>query len=330
MSKPQHVQRSAQVTTEMAGLRLDQAAVRLFDGFSRAELTRWIKSGELQVDGEIAQPKRRLRGDERLELSGQARQLPDWQTAQALDLTCLFEDEDLLVINKPAGLVVHPGAGQVDGTLLNGLLHRRPELRQLPRAGIVHRLDKDTSGLLVVAASARAHARLTADLKEHLVERTYAAVVEGALTGGMDIEQPIGRHPTVRTRQAVRRDGKYALTHVRLLERFYGHTFVQAQLETGRTHQIRVHLAGVGHPLVGDIRYGAKRRLPAGCTPALAQCLQQFPRQALHARELAFTHPGTGAFVSFEAPLPTDLEAVLAALREHKATMDAAGTRTSH
>ena len=146
----------------------------------------------------------------------------------------------------------------------------------------------------------------------------------------MDIEQPIGRHPTVRTRQAVRRDGKYALTHVRLLERFYGHTFVQAQLETGRTHQIRVHLAGVGHPLVGDIRYGAKRRLPAGCTPALAQCLQQFPRQALHARELAFTHPGTGAFVSFEAPLPTDLEAVLAALREHKATMDAAGTRTPH
>lgn len=322
MSEPQRVIRSAQVSAEFAGLRLDQAAVRLFEGFSRAELTRWIKAGELRVDGETAQPKRRLLGDERLELSGETRQLPDWQTPQALELNCLYEDEDLLVINKPAGLVVHPGAGQADGTLLNGLLHHRPELRHLPRAGIVHRLDKDTSGLLVVAASAQAHNRLTNDLKDHQVERTYTAVIEGALTGGMDIEQPIGRHPTVRTRQAVRGDGKYALTHVRLIERFLAHTVVRAQLETGRTHQIRVHLAGVGHPLVGDTRYGAKRLLPTGCTDALAQCLQQFPRQALHARELAFRHPRTGATERFEAALPADMEALISQLAAHKAIVD--------
>ena len=321
----QRIQRTAKVTAELAGLRLDQAAVQLFDGFSRAEISRWIKSGELLVDGVPAQPKRRLLGDELLELSGQARQLPDWQTPQALPLECLFEDADLLVINKPAGLVVHPGAGQSDGTLLNGLLHRRPDLRALPRAGIVHRLDKDTSGLLVVAASAAAHTALTADLKAHAVRRVYSAVVEGALTGGMDIEAPIGRHPTVRTRQAVREDGKYALTHVRLVERFHAHTLVRAQLATGRTHQIRVHLADAGHPLVGDTRYGAKRLLPAGCTPDLAHCLQQYPRQALHARVLAFAHPRTGEALRFEADLPADMVELIAQLQTHNSA--AAGSR---
>lgn len=321
MAGQDRINRSAKVTADLAGARLDQAAVQLFDGFSRAELSRWIKSGELLVDGQTAQPKRRLLGDELLQLAGETRQLPDWQTPEDIPLDCLFEDDHVIVINKPAGLVVHPGAGQPDGTLLNGLLHRRPEQRSLPRAGIVHRLDKDTSGLLVVATSPTAHAALTADLKSHSVERVYTAVLEGTLTGGMDIEQPIGRHPTVRTRQAVRPDGKYALTHVRLGERYVAHTLVRAQLETGRTHQIRVHLAGVGSPLVGDTRYGAKRLLPAGCTQELAHCLQQFPRQALHARELAFKHPISGEQMRFEAQLPADMAELIELLRAHTKSM---------
>jgi 23S rRNA pseudouridine1911/1915/1917 synthase len=233
---------------------------------------------------------------------------------EALPLEVLFKDRQLLIINKPAGLVVHPGAGNPSHTLQNALLALDPRLAHVPRAGIVHRLDKDTSGLLVVARTPEAHTALVAQLAARTVGREYLAVCTGVMTAGGTIDQPIGRHKSARTRMSVRADGRAAVTHYRVVQRWRAHTLVRVTLETGRTHQIRVHLAHQGFPVVGDPVYGGRRRLPAGCTPALAAQLAAFPRQALHAARLTLTHPKSQREMSWEAPLPADMHELLAAL----------------
>lgn len=307
---------------EFAGERADKVAAILFDEFSRALLTRWMSEGALTVDGLVVKPKTKLIGGERLALDAQAGPVEDWASAQPIEFSVLYEDEDLLVIDKPAGLVVHPGAGNPDGTLVNGLLAHRPALAGLPRAGIVHRLDKETSGLLVVAASLQAHTQLVRDLQARAIERRYLAVSEGRMVAGRDIDAPIGRDPRSRVRQAVREDGKPALTRVRVQERFRVHTLIEAQLATGRTHQIRVHLASIGYPLVGDRRYGARGRLPPGADADLIECLRTFPRQALHAWVLGLNHPASGEPLEFTAPIPGDLTQLIEVLRADQAAHD--------
>ena len=307
---------------EFAGERADKVAAILFDEFSRALLTRWMSEGALTVDGLVVKPKTKLIGGERLALDAQAGPVEDWASAQPIEFSVLYEDVDLLVIDKPAGLVVHPGAGNPDGTLVNGLLAHRPALAGLPRAGIVHRLDKETSGLLVVAASLQAHTQLVRDLQARAIERRYLAVSEGRMVAGRDIDAPIGRDPRSRVRQAVREDGKPALTRVRVQERYRVHTLIEAQLATGRTHQIRVHLASIGYPLVGDRRYGARGRLPPGADADLIECLRTFPRQALHAWVLGLNHPASGEPLEFTAPIPGDLTQLIEVLRADQAAHD--------
>lgn len=301
---------------ELAGERADKAAATLFDEFSRAVLSRWISDGALTVDGVAVKPRVRLLGGEVLSLEADIQIVEDWASPQAVAFDVLFEDEDVLVICKPAGLVVHPGAGNPDRTLLNGLLDHRPDLARLPRAGVIHRLDKDTSGLMVIAASLPAHTRLVRDLQARDIERRYLAVTEGRMVSGRNIDAPIGRDPRIRTRQSVREDGKPALTRVRVQERFRVHTLVEAQLATGRTHQIRVHLSSVGYPLVGDRRYGARGRLPPGASAEFIEAIRAFPRQALHAWRLGLVHPTSGEDLTFTAPMPEDMERLVALLRE--------------
>ncbi|HAR29876.1 MAG TPA: RNA pseudouridine synthase [Gammaproteobacteria bacterium] len=320
------VSRQTVVPRELAGSRVDQAAATLFPGFSRVMLARWIEGGELTCDGRAVRPAARLRGGERLVLEAEREIREDWRSAQPVPFRVLYEDADLLVIEKPVGVVVHPGAGVPDGTLVNGLLAHRPALATLPRAGIVHRLDKDTSGLMLVAASEAARLDLIAALAARTVSRRYLAVVAGHVAGELLIDAAIGRDPDLRTRQQVRNDGKPARTRVSVRERYAAHTLIEAALETGRTHQIRVHLSHVGHPLVGDSRYRVPGRTPApGTTRKLAPAVRaeldglvaNFPRQALHAWRLAFRHPRSGAECAFEAPLPDDMAALVAALARH-------------
>jgi 23S rRNA pseudouridine1911/1915/1917 synthase len=319
------VVRTATVDPAHSGARLDQIAARMFPEFSRARLQAWIRSGHLRVDGRQQRPRDPVAVGAVLSLDASLEEATSWE-AQALPLAVLYEDEDLLVVDKPAGLVVHPGAGNRDGTLVNALLHHRSDLEGLPRAGIVHRLDKDTSGLLVVAASLRAHHSLVTQLQDKTAQREYFAIARGRLTGGATINAPIGRHPTQRTRMAVReRGGRAAVTHYRLAERFGHFTALQVSLETGRTHQIRVHLAHRGYPLLGDPVYGGRQHVPAAADEELLAALQGFRRQALHARRLSFTHPGDGGERSFESPLPGDLLALLAALRKHDPSSPAPG-----
>lgn len=292
-----------------AGLRLDQALARLLPEYSRSRLTRWIRDGAVRVNGTPRAAKDRVWGGETVEVALQ----PDpWETAYAPEgrpLAIVYEDEEIIVIDKPAGLVVHPGSGNWGGTLLNALLHHAPALAGLPRAGIVHRLDKETSGLLVVAKTLAAHAHLQRALAERRIRREYLALALGTLPGSRMIEAPIGRHPVHRTRMAVVEPGKPALTHVRALERLPGCTLILCRLETGRTHQIRVHLHSIGHPLVGDPVY---RGTPKGPAAAL---LAAFPRQALHAARLVVPHPAGGRELELESPLPADMAALLERLR---------------
>lgn len=299
---------------QAAGQRIDAVAASHFSEFSRSLLSRWLKEGRLTCDGEVLAPKHRLHGGETLQLD--VPQQPDgWQQAEQIDFEVLFEDDDLIVVNKPAGLVVHPGAGNPSGTLVNGLLAHRADLSALPRAGIVHRLDKDTSGLMVVAASYRAHTQLVAALSQHQVARRYEAICEGAPPTEATIDLPIGRDSRQRTRQAVTDTGKRAVTHVRVSERYRAHSLLSVELETGRTHQIRVHLSHKGFPLVGDKRYGARGIMPGGAADDLCETIERFDRQALHAAELSFVHPGSGEEVSFATAAPDDfgqLQAVLA------------------
>ncbi|HEV2538515.1 MAG TPA: 23S rRNA pseudouridine(1911/1915/1917) synthase RluD [Frateuria sp.] len=310
------IRHEAQVPLSAAGRRFDQALAEMFPDYSRSRLTGWIKAGAVTLDGAVAPPRQLLRGGEQVRLEAELASEVE-SAPEAIALAVVHEDAHLLVLDKPAGLVVHPGAGNPSGTLLNALLHHDPALAQLPRAGIVHRLDKDTSGLMVVARSLAAHTALVEMLSRHAVERQYEAVVQGTLVAGGTVDAPIGRHLGDRLRQAVRdeEDGKHAITHYRLRERFRAHSLIQCNLETGRTHQIRVHLAHIHHPLVGDPLYGGSLRLPKGATPELVAALRGFRRQALHAERLAFEHPVTGEAMAFEAKRPADMEALIAVLR---------------
>lgn len=307
----------ATVPETLSGQRLDQVAAALFSDYSRARLQQWIRDGELLVNGAVLKPKARLLAGDQLALAPGP--LPDstkaWQQPEAMPLDIVFEDESLLVINKPVGMVVHPAAGNHAGTLLNGLLHHCPALQKIPRAGIVHRLDKDTSGLMVVAKTLPAHHSLVSQLQARAVEREYLAVACGVLTGGGTVDLPLGRHPVQRKKQAVVEGGKRAVTHYRVLERYRAHTLLQVNLETGRTHQIRVHMSHLRHPLVGDSLYGGRLRIPAGCSVSLATLLREFPRQALHARRLSLQHPQAATPCVWEAPVPVDMQQLLDVLR---------------
>jgi len=305
--------RVAPVSEALHGARLDAAAAVLFAEYSRSRLSEWIKAGRLLLNGAQAKPRDKVVLDDQLQLSPEREDRVEW-LPEALPLDILFEDEHVLVLNKPAGLVVHPAAGHASGTLVNRLLAHAPEMAALPRGGIVHRLDKDTSGIMLAARSPLAHKSLVAQLADRSVSRVYSAICRGTFSGGGAIDAPIGRHPTSRIKMAVVPDGKPALTHYRIAQRFGAHTHLSVSLESGRTHQIRVHLAWRKHPLVGDPLYGGRATRPAGASDALLQALEGFPRQALHARELAFRHPDSGARVQLTTPIPDDMSALLACL----------------
>ncbi len=298
-----------------AGLRLDQALAAALPQYSRARLQRWIRQGAVRLAGKAARARERVRGGEQVVVEAQFA-ADHTVGAEALPLDIVHEDRDMLVLNKPAGLVVHPGAGNRAHTLQNALLAHDPGLARVPRAGLVHRLDKQTSGLLIVARTPEVHTRLVAQLAAREIGREYLALVAGQPTGGGRIDEPIGRHRSLRTRMAVRGDGRVAVTNFRIEERFRAHTLLRVRLETGRTHQIRVHLAHVGLPLVGDPVYGGRRRLVAGEVAALNTLLHGFQRQALHAQRLTLAHPRGARELAFEAPLPADFATLLAALRQ--------------
>lgn len=306
----------ATVPSEMDGDRLDQVAARLFPDYSRSRLQGWIRKGELLVDGASLRPRDKVSAGMTLSIDTEPEQAVGWQP-QALALDILFEDEHILVLNKPAGLVVHPAAGHADGTLVNALLAHAPAMAQLPRGGIVHRLDRETSGIMVAAKSLLAHQDLVAQLQARTVKREYLAVCIGVMTGGGTIDEPIGRHPKQRKKMAVLAvGGKPAITHYRVLQRFGHHTSIAVNLETGRTHQIRVHMAHRHYPLVGDPVYGGRPRIPRGASEELIQALRGFPRQALHARALGLIHPASGEFLSFDCPVPDDLQQLLVVLAQ--------------
>ena len=303
----------ARIPIQSHGMRLDQVVAELFPDYSRNRLATWIKEGRLTVDGKTMKPRDKALASAHVVLEVADEPVIDWQP-QTLPLDVIFEDEHMLVVNKPAGMVVHPAAGHTDGTLVNALLGYAPELDTLPRGGIVHRLDKETSGIMFVARSALAHKSLVAQLSERTVSRTYCAVCTGALTGGGKIDAPIDRHPTARTKMAGVADGKPAVTHYRIAHRFKHYTQLQVNLETGRTHQIRVHMAHRKWPLIGDPVYAGRQRIPAGASEALITALRNFPRQALHAQALEFEHPATGDWMEFETELPDDLVELLEVL----------------
>ncbi|MEZ5460634.1 23S rRNA pseudouridine(1911/1915/1917) synthase RluD [Dokdonella sp.] len=305
---------NASIPVESAGRRFDAALADLFPDYSRSRLSTWIKSGDVLLDGQKVIPRHIVNGGESVEIKVRMQREVS-ASPEEIPLDIRFEDADLIVVNKPAGLIVHPGAGNPDGTLQNALLHHDPELAGIPRAGIVHRLDKNTSGLMVVARTLRAHTALVEQLSERSVHRQYEALVYGPMVSGGKVDQPIGRHPVDRLRQAVREDGREAVTHYRVREKFRAMTLVECRLETGRTHQIRVHMAHVRHPIVGDLAYG-NLRLPKGATAELIEALRGFRRQALHAERLELQHPGSGETVAIEAERPPDMTTLIEAVRE--------------
>jgi len=300
---------------DAAGLRLDQALARLLPQHSRASLQLWIRAERVQVEGKVPRASYKVRGGERVEILIPQAPAGDW-AAQAIPLDIVYEDDDLLVINKPAGLVVHPGAGNPEGTMLNALLHHAPTFNKLARAGIVHRLDKETSGLLVVAKTEPARLHLIDQLKRRTLKREYLALVQGLLVAGGTVDAPIGRHTQVRTRMAVNEGGRPAVSHYRIEKKYRAHTLLRVKLESGRTHQIRVHMAHLKHPLVGDPVYGGRLHLPKGASPALIAALQGFKRQALHAARLGLVHPVSGKNMEWEAPMPDDMRALLKVLEK--------------
>ena len=287
----------------------------MFPDYSRSRLKEWLLAGAITVEGGPKRPRDAVSGGETIEFEpvseSEVRAEPE-----PITLDVVYEDEDLLVVNKPAGLVVHPGAGNPGGTLMNGLLHHAPQLEQVPRAGIIHRIDKDTTGLLLIAKTLPAHTALVRQLAEREIARNYLAVCNGVLTGGGTINQPIGRHPVDRKRMSVQQDGKPAVTHYTVLERFRAFTYVSVTLETGRTHQIRVHFAWRRHALVGDPVYGGRLALPKGASEPVIEMLRRFKRQALHATRLAFEHPSSRETIELEVPPPADFQALLKVLRE--------------
>jgi 23S rRNA pseudouridine1911/1915/1917 synthase len=313
------VRLSLQVPESLAGQRLDQALANLLPDYSRSRLKGWIESGEVLVDGKARRPRDKVFGGEAVEVTAA---LPEESAAkpQSIPLAIVHEDKHVLVIDKPAGLVVHPGAGNPDSTLQNALLAYDPRLAVLPRAGIVHRLDKDTSGLLIIARTLPAHTSLVRMLEERSIHREYEAVCRGVMTAGGTVDAPIDRHPTDRVRMAIREGGRAAVSHYRVIRRFRAHTHVRVQLETGRTHQIRLHLAHVGYPIVGDKVYGGRLALPKGASEELRVALRSFPRQALHAARLQLEHPITGKPLEAAAPLPPDMVRLLEQLAADAAT----------
>ncbi|WP_442683897.1 23S rRNA pseudouridine(1911/1915/1917) synthase RluD [Stenotrophomonas sp. JC08] len=308
-------QRQALVPDSAAGRRFDAVVAELFPEFSRSRLSEWIKTGAVLLDGVPVRPREPVHGGEQVSLNA-VLEVETHAVAEDIPLSILYEDEHVYVIDKPAGLVVHPGAGNPSGTLVNALLFRDPDIAKVPRAGVVHRLDKDTSGVMVVARTVQAQTALVEQLSAREVHRQYLAVVVGALVAGGTVDAPIDRHPRDRLRMGVREDGKEAITHYRLRERFRAHTALECRLETGRTHQIRVHMAHLKHAIVGDPLYGGSLKLPKGASDELVAQLRGFKRQALHAETLEFVHPITGETISNTAPVPADLQALLLALRE--------------
>ncbi len=304
----------ALVSEPFRGQRLDQVAAQLFPDYSRSRLQAWIKSGELTVDGKLMKPRDKLSSGETLRIVAEVEDEQRWEP-EDIALEVIFEDEAIIVLNKPAGLVVHPAAGHASGTLLNGLLSHCPDLASMPRAGIVHRLDKDTSGLMVVAKTLAAQNHLVSQLQARSVSREYEAICFGVMTGGGTVDKPIGRHPRQRKKMAVlAQGGKEAITHYRLIKRFGSHTHIRCQLETGRTHQIRVHMAQIKYPLLGDPLYAGRPRIPKAASQLLIDTLRSFGRQALHARRLSLVHPFSAEEVSWEAALPEDMLQLLSVL----------------
>ena len=305
----------ADVPEGLFGKRLDQALAEMFPDYSRSRLKEWILAGNVRVNGQIQnKPREKVLGMETIQIDATLEVQLSYQ-AQEIDLNIVFEDEHILVINKPTDLVVHPGAGNADGTVLNALLSHAPEVAQVPRAGIVHRLDKDTTGLMVIAKTLPAQTHLVEKLQARQISREYEAVVYGTMVAGGVVDAPIGRHATKRTSMAIRETGKPAVTHYRVIEKFRAHTHLRLKLETGRTHQIRVHMAHLKHPLVGDPLYGGRPRLPKACGPDMIDMLRGFRRQALHAAQLELEHPITGEWMSWQADIPEDMVQLLKVLR---------------
>jgi 23S rRNA pseudouridine1911/1915/1917 synthase len=306
------------VPLELAGLRLDQVLAELFSDYSRSKLQTWIKAGRVEVNHSVTlSPKAKLDGGEDITLEAEAEKVIE-SAPESIPLDIVFEDDSLLIVNKPAGLVVHPAVGNWNGTLLNALLNHDANLETLPRAGIVHRIDKETSGLLMVAKTLQAHNSLTQQLQEREITREYLAVTRGRMTAGGSVDEPIGRHPTDRKRYTVRESGKFAVTHYRVVQRFTQYTLVQLKLETGRTHQIRVHMAHIRYPLFGDPVYGGRFQMPANCSPELEKELRSFKRQALHAAKLGLQHPVTDEYIEWEQPLPDDMVRLINALTKNE------------
>jgi len=303
------------IPNRMSGVRLDASLAEMLPDYSRSKITAWIKSGDALINGKIFKPKDKASGDEIVSLILSQKQSNDW-TAEEIPLNVVYEDEDIIVINKQFGLVTHPGAGNWTGTLANALLYYDPALSRLDRAGIVHRLDKNTSGLMVIARNEKSQKYLVEQLQSHSVDREYSAIVYGHMISGRTVDEPIGRDSKDRVKQAVSENGKAAITHYRAIDRFKSHTHVKAILETGRTHQIRVHLSFVGHPLIGDPMYGGRVRFPKKASEELKIALLNFKRQALHSKKLTLNHPMSGEVMSWKAPLPDDMLELLNALKE--------------
>jgi 23S rRNA pseudouridine1911/1915/1917 synthase len=310
------IQQSFQIEKHQAGNRLDNALHQLLPDYSRSRIQQWIQQGFVCINQQACKPRQKVFGGDRVDLD-----VPEQPVIadlpQSVEFSILYQDEDIFVVNKPAGLVVHPAAGHPDGTLVNGLLERDARLEQLPRAGIVHRLDRDTTGVMVVARNLVAHNWLVDQLQQRLVKRHYIAIARGVVTAGRSVETMIGRHPQNRKKMAVVAAGKSAITHFQVARKFNHYSLIKLQLETGRTHQIRVHMAHLNYPLLGDPLYGGPTRVSAGIDPALFPVIDNFKRQALHAERLSFLHPGSQEMVSFEAPLPGDFQQLLDALVQY-------------
>lgn len=310
------IQTTISIPEDMAGQRLDVVLAELMPDYSRSRLKQWLLDGQILLDGEQVKPKTRVHSEQQLELNVHVADIGDECLAEDIPLNIVYQDESLIVVNKPAGLVVHPAVGNRQGTLQNALLFFDKTLADVPRAGIVHRLDKDTSGLMVVARTLVAHKYLVEQIQQRDVHREYQTLVHGVMTGGGTVDQPIGRHAHDRIRMTVREDGRPSVTHYRVLDRFRLYTHLHVELETGRTHQIRVHMQHLRHSMVGDPVYSSRSRLPAGASEDFLNILNNFKRQALHAWRLSLIHPETGELIQWEAPLPEDMVKLIAGMKE--------------
>jgi 23S rRNA pseudouridine1911/1915/1917 synthase len=313
------LKQTLKIPEEYCGKRLDQALALLMPEYSRSRLQSWIRDGQVLIDGQLSRSRHIVRGNESLEVEITVTDDPGDCQPENLPILVVFADEDLIVVDKSAGMVVHPAAGNYTGTLQNALIYHYPELISLPRGGIVHRLDKDTSGLMVIARSLRAHTSLVDQLQSRTMGREYEAIVNGVMVAGGTVDEPLGRHPVDRKRMAVVRNGKPAITHYRVIHKYHWHTHIRVMLETGRTHQIRVHMAHINYPLVGDPVYGGRRKIPAGAPAELISALDSFSRQALHAAQLELRHPHTSELMRWQSELPVDMLQLLDVLASHEA-----------